>query len=220
MELTNLGVTIIRNQIFPSNTYILKSKYSNQCLVIDPGLDKPLIEQTVANLGLIPVAVLATHGHFDHIGNVSYIKNEYNAPYYLHSADLKLSKSANFFLKMAHIKMPISIPVPDVLFTGFHEHVTISDFELDIYNYPGHSDGSCVIQHQNLLFSGDIIYKYGLGFNNFPGENKTKLKASIIDIFKNFQPDSWILPGHGEPELLRIIKENNHHLMNFLNVEQ
>ena len=94
--------------------------------------------------------------------------------------------------------------------------MTIGKFDLNIFNFPGHSEGSCIIQSNNLLFSGDIIYKNGLGFNNFPGENKANLKDSILKIFEIFPSDSIVYPGHGESEYLMNIKHNNQDLINFL----
>ena len=56
------------------------------------------------------------------------------------------------------------------------EHLRIGRFDLVIYNFPGHTEGSCIIKWEGNLFSGDIIYKKGLGLDSFPGENKVKLK--------------------------------------------
>jgi hydroxyacylglutathione hydrolase len=220
VELTDLDITVIKNGIFPSNTYILKAGDTNECILIDPGLDRDLIEQTIDEKKCEPIAVLATHGHFDHIGSAAFFKEKLNIPYYLHAADLKLSKSANFYLKIARIKLSISITTPDVLFTGFEQNITIGQFKFNIYNYPGHSDGSCIIQYNNILFSGDILYKNGLGFNNFPGENKGSLKKSILQIIDKFPGNALIVPGHGGAEELGLIVKNNQELISFINDEQ
>ena len=216
MELTKQAIITIRNEVFPSNTYFLKSKNNNSCIIIDPGLDISLIDKKIAELSLIPVAIISTHGHFDHIGGVSFFKNKFKIPFYLHEADLKLSRSVNFYLKVAHIALQIETPKPDYIFKMQTEHINIEDFNLTIHHFPGHSPGSCVIKYVNYLFSGDIIYKKGLGFNNFPGENKLLLKESILEMFRLFIADSLVLPGHGEAEYLEKIKHNNQDLINFL----
>jgi glyoxylase-like metal-dependent hydrolase (beta-lactamase superfamily II) len=135
----------------------------------------------------------------------------------MHEADLKISQSANFFLKIAQIDHKIVTPKPDVLFKEKKETIKIGNFVVSIYNFSGHSAGSCIIQHDKNLFTGDIIYKRGLGFNNFPGEDKSKLKHSIQKIFETFTDDSLVLPGHGDSEYLMNIKNNNQDLINFLN---
>jgi hydroxyacylglutathione hydrolase len=207
----------VRNKIFSSNSYILREKRSDFCLLIDPGLDTQAIDKKLTDLNLNPIAIIATHGHFDHIGSVSFFKNKFKIPFFMHEADSKISQSANFYLKIARIDYQIETPKPDVLFKEKKEKINIGNFELCIYNFPGHSSGSCIIQHDKYLFTGDLIYKKGLGFNNFPGEDKVKLKHSIKAVFETFSNDSLVLPGHGDSEYLMNIKNNNQDLINFLN---
>jgi len=217
VELTDYLIHKVRNEIFSSNSYILKDKLSDFCLLIDPGLDTQAIDNKLTELNLKPIAILATHGHFDHIGSVSFFKNKFNIPFCMHEADLKIAQSANFYLKIARIDYKIDTPTPDILFKEKKQTMNIGNFELCFYNFPGHSSGSCIIQINDFLFSGDIIYKKGLGFNNFPGEDKAKLKQSIQEVFETFSNDCLILPGHGDYEYLVNIKKNNKDLMNFLN---
>ena len=217
MELTDHLLYTVRNEIFSSNSYILREKLSDFCLLIDPGLDTQSIDKKLTDLNLKPIAVLATHGHFDHIGSVSFFKNKFKIPFYMHEADSKISQTANFYLKIARINHKIETPKADVLFKEKKETINIGNFELCIYNFPGHSSGSCIIQHDKYLFTGDIMYKKGLGFNNFPGEDKAKLKHSIQAVFETFSDDSLVLPGHGDSEYLMNIKNNNQDLINFLN---
>lgn len=216
MESTSRQIITVRNKFFPSNTYILKNKQDGSSILIDPGLDRELIEHELAVNNLSPIAVISTHGHFDHVGSAEYFKKKFNAPFYLHEADLKISQSANFYLKVARIDLRIETPKPDVLLKGKSENLNIGGFQLSVRNFPGHSNGSCVIKWDDLLFSGDIIYKKGLGFNNFPGEDKLKLKHSILELFETFDGASLVLPGHGEAEYLQKIKNNNQDLIKFL----
>jgi glyoxylase-like metal-dependent hydrolase (beta-lactamase superfamily II) len=217
VELTDQLLFKVKNEIFSSNSYLLKDKLSDFCVLIDPGLDTQAIDKILNELKLKPIAIIATHGHFDHIGSVTFFKNKFNIPFYMHEADLKISQSANFYLKIARINHKIETPKPDVLFKEKKETITIGNFELCIYNFPGHSAGSCIIKQDKYLFTGDIIYKKGLGFNNFPGEDKAKLKHSIQEVFETFPDDCLVLPGHGESEYLINIKNNNQDLINFLN---
>jgi hydroxyacylglutathione hydrolase len=208
----------IRNRFFPSNTYLLKSDDSNNCVIIDPGLDSETIHKCILNNCLNPVGILCTHGHFDHIASVSYFKKEFgDIPYYLHERDLKISKSANFYLKLVKLKYWIDYVVPDYVFQKDKEEIEINGFKFSVFLFPGHSDGSCIIKYNEFLFSGDILYKNGLGFNSFPGENINVLKDSIKKILLYFDKKYFVYPGHGESDYLGNISANNLELNNFIN---
>ena len=211
-------VYLIRNRFFPSNTYLLKKDNSSNCVIIDPGLDSEFIHKCILKNNLIPIGIFCTHGHFDHIASVSYLKKEFgNIPYYLHEADLKISKSANFYLKLVRINYWIDYASPDYIFKNDKEEIEIDGFNFSVFHFPGHSDGSCIFKYNNILFTGDILFKSGLGFNNFPGENINALKDSIKKIILYFDNDYLVYPGHGESEFLGNITSKNLELLNFIN---
>ena len=207
----------IKNRLFPSNTYLLTNDEDNTCIIVDPGLDEETIDKEIQANQLIPLAIVCTHGHFDHTGTVAFFKKKYIIPYYIHEADLKISQSVNFFIKLAKIDKWIDTAAPDFLLKGKIEHLKIGRFDLVIYNFPGHTEGSCIIKWEGNLFSGDIIYKKGLGLDSFPGENKVKLKKSIVELFEFFSEGDLILPGHGDTEYLGVIKETNSELLDYIN---
>jgi hydroxyacylglutathione hydrolase len=219
VDSTDYKIDCIRNLLFPSNSYIVSNAVSGESVVIDPGLSSELIHEYLHNNHLKPIGVLVTHGHFDHIAGVSGLVNEFQIPYYLHEADLKLSKSANFYLKMAKINKPFSISQPTHFFTGYESNVCLNSFDFQVYNFPGHSPGSCVLYFKSLrsAFTGDIFYKKGLGFNNFPGEDKRILKDSIVALFNLLPADTAVFAGHGEPTTVEEIKTQNVELQTFLN---
>lgn len=207
----------VKNRFFPSNTYLLGQEGANTCVIIDPGVDFDSIQQAIRDLALEPIAIVCTHGHFDHLGCIAPLKKAFgNLPYALHEKDFKLAKAANFFGKLAKINVWIEHVKPDLLFSGQKGELNFGVFDLRFENFPGHSDGSCILVIGNSIFGGDLIYSKGVGFNNFPGENKVELKQSILRLLSLYQPQAMIYPGHGESATLAQIQENNQELNEFL----
>lgn len=217
MELINSDVIVIKNKIFPSNTYLVTGN-SQKCIIIDPGLDSQTISDTIDSYSLIPIAILSTHGHFDHIGGVSSLKKKYNIPFYIHVDEMKNIKMTNFLLKLSKLDIIIDLPTPDFFICRNEEIVCLEDFDLSIYKYPGHSPGSCVIKYKKNLFTGDVIYKNGLGINNSYGENVYELKNSLIQIINKFDNNCIIYPGHGSFDSLKNIIKNNIELKSFISL--
>lgn len=207
-------ITTVKNLIFPSNTYLI-SDANKHCIIIDPGLSPELVFSEIDQKNLVPKAIISTHGHFDHVAGVATLREKYDLPFYLHEKDEKLARSGNFYLKLMKINFFIKPTKPNFLLEGFKNIVKVEDFTITFYNYPGHSKGSCILQYENNLFCGDSIYKNGLGFNNFPGENKNELKTTILSIIESFPRDQNIYPGHGDSFKLKDLS-NNKELMQFL----
>ena len=206
----------IRNKIFPSNTYLVNIEGSNNCLLIDPGLDQEAIECTLNELQLEPTHILATHGHFDHVGSVSYFQKKYHVKFYIHELDVKILKSINFYLKIMKIEIRVGIPVPDHIIYGAKQTLHFNNSSIAVYNLPGHTDGSCLFHINDCLFTGDTLYSNGIGFNPFPGQDKVELKHSLKKIIELFSDDTMIYPGHGTSENLRDVKSGNNELALFL----
>ena len=206
MESIKETIYLIRNKkIFSSNTYIFKNiiniSYTTLC--------NALWKFFIIILYFIFIKIFIIY-------SAAYFKNKHKIPFYLHEGDIKIAQSANFFLKIAQLEHKIETPKPDFLFRGELDYLILNNIGLEIYNFPGHSPGSCIIKIENNLFSGDIFYRNGLGKGSVPKENTELLRQSILKIFSVFLDENLVLPGHGSPEYLGIIIENNSELKDFL----
>jgi Zn-dependent hydrolases, including glyoxylases len=210
-------VVRIKNDIFPSNSYVIYREGSNNCLLIDPGLDFEGVDRELQKLKLAPSNIISTHGHFDHVSGATFFKKKYKAKFHIHQEDLKILKSVNFVLKMMKFDLSIETPVPDNLITGYSTLLKLDSFFLNVYNFPGHTNGSCLVEWENNLFTGDTLYKTGLGLNSFPGENKKDLRISLAKILHIFNDQVMVYPGHGDQDSLGKIKIGNSELKTFLN---
>ena len=84
----------VTNGVFPSNCYVVPTGADGRCVLVDPGLGGEAIEQALSLAGLSPVAVVCTHGHFDHAGSAARF-HRLGCPVYLHEPDLKTLRSSN-----------------------------------------------------------------------------------------------------------------------------
>ncbi len=178
------------------NTYLIDGSTR---ILIDPGHANAFghVEQGLASLGLSIDdigLVLCTHGHPDHFEAIKLFKKT-KTLFAMHDLDWQLLSGMSRQMKSFFKTDPNSVE-PD-FFLGVGE-LSVNGITLEIFHVPGHSPGSVAIywSEQHVLFTGDVIFKDGLGRTDLPGGNGELLKQSIIRL-KDLNTD-YLLPGHGD----------------------
>jgi glyoxylase-like metal-dependent hydrolase (beta-lactamase superfamily II) len=218
-SLLNGALLRITNADLHSNTYLLCRADAlgpgSDCVIVDPGLDRACIEQAIAATGWRPVAVLCTHGHFDHVGGTAWLQQTYDLPVYLRAADIKLAKLSNFMMAAFKLKARIALPEFTLLQDG--------DAALDLigrrfafHALPGHTPGSAGILVDGLLFSGDSLYARRTALSKLPGEDHEQLRRSLKDLFSWIDASVLVLPGHGSTATIGQIQAHNEELRAFM----
>jgi len=195
---------------FNVNCYIVS--YNNFCFIIDPGADFEYIDSSIKEEKLTPGFILNTHGHYDHIGAVPEIIDNYKIPFYIHSKDEFIITDPDKNLSTIFGKNELSLTAYkfiDSQENSFFRKITGE--ELEIFNMPGHTPGSVVIKMGNYLFTGDLIFREGVGRTDLPGGNADELIKSL-NIIKKFDPELSVCPGHGATTKLKFEIENNYYL--------
>jgi hydroxyacylglutathione hydrolase len=199
---------------FSSNSYICEIAHE-QCVLIDGGLDPVSIDLVMNKLELKPKAVFCTHGHFDHAGSAAYFQKNYGCDVYLHGADHKLLKSANFMLMAFKFISRVEQP-KRINFVNSGQSVSVAGHSLIFHGAPGHTPGSCLIEFGSALFTGDTIYSRGVGLSKLKGENPEMLKKSILALWHMLTTDRVIYPGHGGASTGEEVRTKNSELLGFL----
>ncbi|MFN2363701.1 MAG: MBL fold metallo-hydrolase [Halarsenatibacteraceae bacterium] len=181
---------------------------SNEAIVIDPGSAKEVyqIKDKLEELELELKYIINTHSHFDHIGGNQFLKNNFNV-----KLGISKKESENLIDPEKNLSRymgtRIKSPKADFYFESTDD-LHFGNDKLEIIYCPGHSQGSIALysDKDDLLFSGDTIFKNGVGRTDLPGGNKDELIKSINKLVE--LPDKTIvLPGHGPETTIKDFKE-------------
>lgn len=191
-----------------ANCYFVINK-KNECLIIDPGDAGSFILEEIQRSKLKPQAILATHGHFDHLMAVGEIQQSFpNVSFYFNKKDLfllkRLKKTADYFLGYE----PVILPIKKIKNLYQIELLEIKNFKLQVIATPGHTPGSVCFyfQKEKILFSGDTLFKNAIGRYDFSYSSKNQLIKSLKKII-SLPEDVIVYPVHGEETTIKLAKD-------------
>ena len=179
------------------NAYLVLDEASSVCVAIDPGDGpKPLVER-IERDGLKLAAILLTHGHWDHIAGIKKMRAAFDAPVYLHEADVPLYshvvEQAAFFGSSAERLPPLDRQVKggDVIEAG--------PLRFEVIHTPGHTPGGVCYKLGDIVFVGDTIFAGSIGRTDLPGGSWEQLLDSIRRRILALDDTVILYPGHGPP---------------------
>ncbi|MDR3216601.1 MAG: MBL fold metallo-hydrolase [Clostridiaceae bacterium] len=191
-----------------NNCYLVKDD-AGRGFIVDPGSELDKIKEAVSAFGLTPLAVLLTHGHYDHMNEAHYFQAQ-GIPVYVHSDDevkLHTYKGMSLWAGVSHNGIRA-----DVTLSG-GEALKFGDLRVEVIHTPGHSAGGVCYKCGNLLFTGDTVFKRDYGrYDFYDGDFKT-LKNMIVNKLFNLNGEYEVLPGHGDASTLSYEKKFNPILM-------
>ncbi len=186
-----------------TNTYLLSDGLN--ALLIDPASKAEKLINILGDLKLI--GILLTHGHFDHIKAVDGLYEKYNCPVYLNSDDEFLARD-KYSVKMFGVSSYITCPTTNLI----EGKMNVGTFNFEVIFTPGHTPGSTIFVFDDCIFTGDTLFRCAVGRTDLEGGNESTLKQSL-KIFKQFDKDYKIYPGHNESTTLSYELENNLYLI-------
>ena len=172
-----------------TNCYIVTIEGKD--LIIDPGMNAT--SWVLANV-TNPIAILNTHGHFDHIWSNAELQKALNIPLYIHKEDA-------FMLKKCPLGQNIPISTPDYLVEG-DEELTIGGIKIKYRHFAGHTPGNSIIEIEDTWFSGDFLFDGSIGRWDFPFSSGEQMVQSLEKAIK-IEGDYTLYPGHGVSSTLK-----------------
>lgn len=181
-----------------TNCYVLYDSHKN-AVIFDPGGDAHILKSWLNENKLIPVAILLTHAHFDHIGAVSDIRQSYDIDVYLHEKEKNWLTDSN--KNGSALFMGNSSITSEQADHHFNREgdLSIGTFSFEMYETPGHSPGSVSFYHSesDTIFSGDVLFSGSIGRTDLPGGDHQTLLNSIHDKLLELPENTQVACGHG-----------------------
>ena len=148
--------------------------------------------------GLVPVKIVLTHAHADHIAGLLEARSRFpDAPIVMHQAEESWMNDPMLNLSAA-LGLSITAPAPES-FIDEGDTITLENLEFRIVHTPGHSPGSISLIHEpsKLAFVGDTLFAGSIGRTDFPGSSFETLESSIKTKLYVLDPETVCFPGHG-----------------------
>ncbi|WP_053717473.1 MBL fold metallo-hydrolase [Saccharothrix sp. NRRL B-16348] len=191
-----------------ANCFVLATGAGGPCVVVDPGQEaaEPVAE-ALREHRLSPVAVLLTHGHFDHTFSVAPVCDGNDIPAWIHPDDrgmlsdplrgMSAQSQAAFFGGKLEMREPREVRE---LVDG--AELDLAGLRLTVDHTPGHTGGSVMFragaeEGGRLVLSGDTLFAGSIGRTDLPGGNHREMLTSLRTKVLTLADDTVVLPGHG-----------------------
>ena len=180
---------------FYKNGYLVGSRDSTEVVYIDPGEEVESILELVSTRQRELVAILLTHAHMDHISGIARVREQHDAPIYLHPDDRHLYQSlpaqAQFFGFQYGPAPPVDRELSD------HQVLELAGLEFKVHLTPGHSPGHVCFEVEQHIFCGDVVFQGSIGRTDLPGGSSEVLLSSIQERVLPLGDERLLYPGHG-----------------------
>jgi hydroxyacylglutathione hydrolase len=190
-----LVLSIVADDLFAENCYIIRRRDTSAALVVDPGLQVERVLRQIEGDRLEVEKILISHGHVDHIAGVPALQRETRAAIAMHEDDLAILDWEQFgrlpFIPQGFVPFRIDMALAKGMTFAFQ------DLTLKVLHTPGHTQGSVCFLLGLDCFAGDTLFQRGIGRTDLPGGDMGKIVFSIRDVLYALPAKTVIYPGHG-----------------------
>jgi glyoxylase-like metal-dependent hydrolase (beta-lactamase superfamily II) len=203
-----MNVITIPTGTMQANCYIVETE--NSAVIIDPGFLERDIEKYIAENPNKIKYILLTHRHFDHLNAAVKVRKLTGAKIVINELDegglysdmLSLASMVGTFYGKAD---------PDAhahIYVSEGDTVTVGDMVFTVMETPGHTEGGVCYVCNNVIFSGDTLFKGSIGRTDFPSSSNIDMRKSLDRLC--LLPDEMVVyPGHGPKTTIGEEKRSN-----------
>lgn len=172
-----------------------------EAFVIDPGCyekeECSELDDYIRSQSLRVRMIINTHGHIDHVLGNHFAKTRYGVPLAIHTADLPVLQAVKAYAPNYGFA-GYTEALPDRLLSE-GETLSLGSSSCEILFLPGHAPGHIGLWFRNdqLLISGDVLFRESIGRTDLPGGDHATLLNSIRTKVYALPDDVRVFPGHG-----------------------
>jgi glyoxylase-like metal-dependent hydrolase (beta-lactamase superfamily II) len=192
-------LTVVVDDTFDQNCYVLRRRDTSAALVFDPGLQHPRTLGLLEKNGLSCERVLLTHGHPDHVNGVPAVTAQFQCPAAIHPLDRPMLE---FATRLPGVPDDLPPVIAGVDLTD-DEVLHWQDLDIKVLHTPGHTPGSVCFLVGRDLIAGDTLFQRSVGRADLPGGSWETLIFSIQNNLYALPPETVVYPGHGPRTTIR-----------------
>ena len=180
-----------------TNCYFAINDELKELLIIDPGASAWQLAERVRAEGCRPVAILLTHGHFDHATAAEELAKEFDIPIYAHEDEKETLEDSELnasWMMGDHLIFHADVFVKD------EEELDLAGFHIRVLHTPGHTVGGCCyyFPYEEVVFSGDSLFCTSIGRTDFKKGSTSDLIRAIKEKLMTLPDRTTVYPGHND----------------------
>ncbi|OGW53711.1 MAG: hypothetical protein A2Y81_08725 [Nitrospirae bacterium RBG_13_43_8] len=191
--------------LLETNCYLVYNRVNKNGFLIDPGFFDKRILDTIKGESIKVKNIINTHGHSDHTA----ANKKFGYPTLIHEDDIDFLKNPTKYLSFPFHITSSSAYVDIARLLKDRDIIAEDGITFEVIHTPGHTPGSICLKMGNRIFTGDTLFREGIGRTDLTYGNETNLLRAIRERLMVFPNETEILPGHGPSSTIGYERENN-----------